>query len=171
MGQECTVRDSILIPAPLERVFALSTSVPLVRRTLGFKPVEGVTDGCVEMGSRVLWKGWLFGLPQRHLTLITGFAAPHPGDDGVRCAWFQDTQEAGRFATFRHDHHMRAENGGTLLQDEIRYSLPFGWAGALVARWIMRPFIAKTLRSRFRLLREVATGEEWRKYVPQPPSQ
>ena len=165
MEREYTVRDSIRIAAPLERMFALSTSVPLVQRTLGFRPVEGVTTGSVEMGSRVLWKGWLFGLPQRHLTLITGYAAPAVGEGGVCRAYFQDTQERGRFAAFRHDHHMSAEGEGTLLSDEIHFRLPFGWAGALVARWILRPFIGRTLRSRFRLLERVATSEEWRKYV------
>ncbi len=159
------VQDSMLIDAPLERVFQLSTSVPLVQRTLGFRPVEGVTDRCVEMSSRVVWKGWLFGLPQYHETLITGYAAPHAGEDGRQTGFFQDTQGKGRFATFQHDHHMTSEAGGTLLRDHIRYSLPLGWAGALVARWIMQPFIRRILRSRFRLLQQVATGNDWQKYM------
>lgn len=160
------LRDSIVIAAPLERMFALSTSVPLVQRTLGFKAVEGVTDGHVTMGSRVLWRGWLFGLPQMHLTLITGYATPHTDADGVRRAFFQDTQERGRFRSFHHDHHMTATaDGGTELSDAIHYSLPFGWAGALVARYIMRPYIQRTLRSRFELLRQVATTAEFGKYV------
>lgn len=160
------IRESTRIAAPLERMFVLSTSVPLVRRTLGFTPVEGVTDGHVIMGSRVLWKGWLFTLPQRHLTLITGYAAPHRGEDDAEHAFFQDTQESGRFQSFQHDHHMTAEtDGSTLLQDEIRFSLPFGMAGSLVARLVMKPFIRKTLRSRFALLKEVAEGDAWRQYV------
>lgn len=160
------VQDRIHIAAPLERMFALSTSVPLVQQTLGFKPVEGVTTGHVEMGSRVLWKGWLFGLPQRHLTLITGYKKPHRDADGIERAFFQDTQESGRFHSFQHDHHMSTlGDGSTLLQDEIRYVLPFGYIGWLVAHHVMEPFIQHTLRSRFRLLQTVATGSDWQKYA------
>lgn len=160
------IRDTQRIAAPLERLFLLSTSVPLVKKTLGFKPVEGVTTGHVVMGSRVLWTGWLFLLPQRHLTLITGYAAPHQDEDGTERAFFQDTQEAGRFQTFQHDHHMSGEpDGGTLLEDEIRYTLPFGVLGYWVARFVMQPFIRRTLRSRFELIRRTAEGEGWHDYV------
>lgn len=161
-----TLRDRQLIPAPLDRVFAISTSVPAVQRTLGFTPVAGVTTGHVTAGSRVLWRGWLVGLPQRHLTLITDFAAPHTDSNGVRQAYFQDSQADGRFAFFQHNHHMLADGPGrTLLQDEIRFSLPFGFAGDLVARFIMLPFIAKTLRSRMCLLTVFATTSQGDAYL------
>ncbi len=161
------IRDTITIAAPLERLFALSTSVPLVQKTLGFRPVEGVITGHVTMDSRVLWKGWLFGLPQHHLTLITGYQAPHLAADGNEQAFFQDTQERGRFRSFHHDHHMAATpQGGTVLSDAIHYSLPFGAAGYAVARYIMEPYIRRTLRSRFQLLQRTATSaEEWKLYV------
>ncbi|WP_419805071.1 SRPBCC family protein [Terriglobus sp.] len=160
------LRDRQLIPAPLSRVFALSTSVPAVARTLGFTPVQGVTTGHVELHSRVLWRGWLFGLPQHHLTLITDYAAPHTDDRGNQVAWFQDSQERGRFAFFQHNHHMLAAGpSATLLQDEIRFALPFGLAGALVARFLMLPYIAKTLRSRMNLLTRLATTPEGDQYL------
>ncbi len=159
------IRETTWIAAPPERVFALSTSVPLVQRTLGFKPIEGVTDGHVVMGSRVVWKGWLFGLLQRHHTLITGYRPPQHVLQGVEQAWFQDTQEAGRFQFFQHDHLITAEQDGTRLRDEIRFSLPFGAAGFLVGRFLLEPFIRRTLRSRFGLLTKVAESEQWHDYV------
>ena len=160
-----TVRDRQFIPAPLDRVFGLATSVPVVQRTLGFTPVQGVTTGHVEANSRVLWRGWLFGLPQHHLTVITDFAAPHL-DDSDHVAYFQDTQAEGRFAFFQHNHHMLAAGpAATLLQDEIRFALPFGFAGALVARAVLLPYIARTLRSRMNLLMKLATTPEGDPYV------
>ena len=160
------VRESGRAAAPLERLFRLSTSVPLVQRTLGFTPVAGVTDGHITMGSRVRWQGWLFGLPQYHLTLITGYREPYQGGDGTRHAFFQDTQEKGRFAGFQHDHHfVSTPDGGTLMDDEVRFRLPFGFAGRLVARLIMEPHIRRLMRSRFALLAQVAESDEWRRYV------
>ncbi len=161
------IRDTITIAAPLQRLFALSTSVPLVQKTLGFRPVEGVTIGHVTMGSRVLWKGWLFGLPQHHLTLITGYQSPHLAADGTEQAFFQDTQERGRFRSFHHNHHMAATaDGGTVLSDAIHYSLPFSVLGYAVARYVMQPYIRRTLRSRFLLLQRTAvSADEWKAYV------
>lgn len=173
MPQTFAVKDGQRIAAPLARVWALSTSVDVVKLTLGFKPVEGITHGPVKADSLVLWKGWLFGLPQHHLTRITAFNPPHddlPGDgDGKNAhlsAHFQDTQAAGRFARFQHDHYFTTTgNGDTLLYDEIRFSLPFGPAGALVAAGIMQPFIRRTLRSRFQLLSRLATTAEGDRYM------
>lgn len=160
------IEDRIHVAAPIQRMFFLSTSVPLVQQTLGFQPIEGFTTGHVTMGSRVLWKGWLFGLPQRHLTLITAYAEPHFDADGIERAYFQDTQEAGRFRSFQHNHRMSTlGDGSTLLEDEIRYTLPFGFAGRLVARYVMEPFIRRTLRERFRLLEKTATGDDWQQYT------
>ncbi|MBE7181357.1 MAG: hypothetical protein INR71_09160 [Terriglobus roseus] len=98
--------------------------------------------------------------------MITDFAAPHVDERGNHVAWFQDTQAQGRFAFFQHEHHMLADSpGATLLQDRIRFALPFGLAGALVARFIMLPYIAKTLRSRMTLLCRLATTSGGDQYV------
>lgn len=159
------LRDRERIAAGLERCFALSTSVPVVRRTLGFEPVAGVTQGQVRMDSEVLWRGRLFGLRHTHLTKITAYAAPHTDEGGNRVAWFQDTQARGRFAVFQHNHHLLEAGGETLLQDEIRYALPLGWLGALVGRFVMLPYIRRTLRARMRLLRRLAESREGDGYV------
>ncbi|ADV84943.1 hypothetical protein AciPR4_4198 [Terriglobus saanensis SP1PR4] len=153
---ETILQDSILIRSPIDRVFALSTNVELVHQTLGFKPFPA--SGRVSFGSRVHWKGWLFGLPQSHHTLITAFDPPH---------FFQDSQEAGRFAHFHHDHHFTETPEGTLLRDEVHFALPFGALGALVAKHLLEPHVQRLLRARFQLLKHVAEdpNEAWRKYT------
>ena len=60
---------------------------------------------------------------------------------------------------------LAAGDNATLLQDDIRFALPFGAPGALVARWIMRPYIAKTLRSRMNLLARLAITPEGDPYL------
>ena len=75
------VRESAVIHAPMARLFALSTSIDLVRKTLGMTPMDtgverGLTSGHVVGESRVVWRGWKFGLPTQHHTLITGFTPP-----------------------------------------------------------------------------------------------
>lgn len=171
-----TVTDAIEVKAPLERCFALSTRVELVRETLGMQMVGGVTSGHVQAGSRVVWKGWKFGLPAEHHTLITKFAAPHAGTvgdeatefDGQPVAWFEDSQEKGRFATFRHIHLFRQRADVVQLEDTVWFSLPFGPLGALAGRAIVAPHVRKLVRQRFGLLKGLAEGEGWREYIAEP---
>ena len=154
-----TLQDQITIAAPIDRCFALSTSIEVVALTLAMRPVEGKRGGLIAANDRLLWRGWKFGLPQLHETLITGFDSP---------VFFQDTMGRGRFATFQHDHHFTPlEDGtGTLLEDELRFSMPFGPVGALVGATIMVPHIKGLLRRRFALLKHLAEGDGWKTYHP-----
>ena len=178
-----TVHDTALVHAPMERLWALSTNVDLVKKTLGMRLVGGVMRGHVQAGSRVVWKGWKFGLPVEHHTLITGYATPHPAGGeptlelefhaealGQPVAWFQDSQEKGQFASFHHDHWFRQQVGPdgaftTVLEDEVHFSLPFGVLGAFVARWIMVPYVQRLVKRRFASLKSLAEGEDWRPWV------
>ncbi len=117
-----TISDSVHINAPIERCFLLSTNIELVGRTLGMKPIEGKTSGLIESGDRLLWAGWKFGFPQMHESLITKFERP---------TFFQDTMGRGRFRRFQHDHHLYYMDGRTVLNDKLRFTMPFGWLGGL----------------------------------------
>jgi ligand-binding SRPBCC domain-containing protein len=166
--------ESISVHAPIERCWALSTRVELVRKTLGMKLVGGITSGNITANSRVVWRGWKFGLPTQHHTLITKFEPPHAhyirfdGHEITKEAFFQDSQERGRFAFFAHDHRLREEMDGgpiTELYDEVRFSLPFGVVGRFIAGRIMEPHIRKLARQRFAMIKRLAEGEGWREWV------
>jgi ligand-binding SRPBCC domain-containing protein len=164
------VRESITIKAPIGRCFALSTRVELVQRTLGMKLIDsgvddGVASGFIQANSRVIWRGWKFGLPTSHHTLITAFEAPHPGPAGEIVAMFEDSQERGRFASFRHEHFLREVNGFTELEDRVHFALPFGPLGWVVAKLVLEPHIRKLARQRFRMIKELAEGEGWREWT------
>lgn len=155
------VKESMHVTAPIDRCFLLSTSIPLVAKTLGMRPVAGrsgaVSGGLVEMGDRVLWRGWKFGLPVSHETLITAYERPY---------FFQDTMASGQFRHFHHDHRLEEVGGRTLLVDAVKFSLPFGPLGRLVGRWIVVPHVLGLLRRRYELLKRIAESDEWQRYVP-----
>jgi ligand-binding SRPBCC domain-containing protein len=155
-----TIVETIAIHAPIDRCFALSTRVELVQRTLGMKLISGVTKGHITANSRVVWRGWKFGLPTEHHTLITGFKYPHDG-----AAYFEDSQERGRFATFRHEHFFLQEGDTTQLEDRIHFTLPFGAIGHLPARFLLTPHIRKLARKRFAMIKELAESEDWRQWL------
>ncbi len=151
------VKDSVHISAPIERCFLLSTSIEVVAQTIGMRPVAGKMRGLVTADDRLEWRGWKFGLPQRHETLITKYARP---------SFFQDCMASGRFRVFQHDHEFTEIGGQVLLKDTVRFSLPFGVAGRLVGKYVMIPHIRGLLQRRFQLLKRIAESEEWREYLP-----
>ena len=151
-----TISDTIHIQAPIDRCFLLSTDIGLVGDILNMKPVEGKTSGRVVGGDRLLWTGFKFGFPQMHESLITRYERPH---------FFQDTMGRGRFKRFQHDHSFDELSGYTLLTDKIRFTMPFGILGHLVGQYVMVPYISRTLRRRLVLLRTVAEGEAWTRFL------
>ena len=152
-----TISDSMHVDAPIERCFLLSTSIDLVARTLEMQPIGGKTSGLIEANDQILWRGWKLGLPHLHETRITGYERP---------IFFQDSMGRGRFKRFQHEHTLAQIGHHTLLQDKIRFTLPFGLLGDIVAKYIVVQYIARTLRRRLSLLKRVAESEEWRHYLP-----
>lgn len=156
------LRHSMLIHAPIERCFALSTHVAIVERELGMHPVEGRTTGLVTAGDTIRWEGIQLGFANYHVSLIVSEMWNPPN-------FFQDRMTAGRFRSFEHSHRFLETTNGTFLDDEIRFTMPLGWPGFVVGRMVLVPHILGLMRRRFDLLRHIAESEEWRKYIPEPP--
>jgi ligand-binding SRPBCC domain-containing protein len=154
-----TISDSIFINAPIERCFLLSTSIELTVKTLGMKPIEGKTGGLLVADDKMLWAGWKLGLPQMHESVISHYEPP---------AFFQDTMERGRFKRFQHDHYFYEMDERTVLNNKIRFTLPLGFVGRIVGRFVLVPYLSRQLHRRLRLLKKVAESrKEWQKYLPQ----
>lgn len=155
------LREEIVIHAPLERCFLLSTSVEIVARELGMHAAQGRTAGLAVGGDTIRWEGWQLGMPQFHVSLIEEFR-PH--------AFFRDRMIAGRFRAFEHDHRFTVEPGGSVrLHDELRFSMRWGWLGDLLGRLVLTPHIRGLMRRRFALLKRIAESSEWRQFIPAAP--
>lgn len=158
MAVQFSLRDEVVVRAPMERCFLLSTSLALVERELKMRPVGGRTTGLVVGGDTVRWEGWKLGLPQFHESLIEAFE-PY--------RFFRDRMIEGRFAHFEHDHNFaEKEDGSVLLRDELRFVMPLGRLGALIGRLVLVPHIRGLMKRRFALLKRIAEGEEWQQYLP-----
>jgi len=154
------LKESIHVNAPIDRCFLLSTSIEIVEQTLHLTPVAGQTSGLVVDGSRLTWRGWKFGLPAWHETVITAYDRPH---------FFQDTMARGMFRQFSHDHRFQDIDGHTLLIDIVRFSLPLGPIGKLMAKQVVIPHILDTMQKRFQLLKRLAEGSDWEQYLVNAP--
>jgi len=131
-----TLQREQWVAEPLERIFpffsrpenlALITPRSLGFRLLTPRPVN------MEKGRIIDYTIRLLGLRVHWRTLITRYDPP-------RC--FVDEQLSGPYAFWHHTHRFEHRNGGTLLNDEVRYALPMvliGPARDLVHALYVRP--------------------------------
>ena len=164
LHDEVTICAEIIIHAPIERCFLLSTSLAIVQQELKMRPVHksgrNGTAGFVTDQDTIRWQGWKFGLPQFHESLIEAFDPPN---------FFRDRMIAGRFRTFEHDHAFEDLGSNSVrLADELRFSMPFGPLGELAAKTILIPHIRGLMHRRFQRLKRIAESEEWKQYLPNP---
>ena len=150
------LKESVHIKAPIDRCFLLSTSIDLVRETIGLHPAAGKTSGLIAVDDRLMWRGWKFGLPAMHDTLITRYERPF---------FFQDTMGRGMFRHFQHDHNFQEVDGVTALWDNVRFSLPAGPLGRYIGYKVLVPHTMQLMSKRFEVIKRLAEGEGWRKYL------
>jgi ligand-binding SRPBCC domain-containing protein len=98
----------------------------------------------ITAGSLIDYRLRLRGFPVRWRTHINVWEPPHR---------FIDEQIRGPYRMWVHEHTFVPERNGTMVQDYVRYAVPFDW---LVHAWLVRPdiekifaFRAETLRKKF----------------------
>ena len=92
-------------------------------------------------GSLINYRLRLHGIPIRWRTRIDAWQPPHN---------FVDIQEKGPYSLWHHRHELEGHDGATIVRDRIRYRLPCGALGDLVAG----SRVAKELETIFRYRRD-----------------
>jgi hypothetical protein len=86
--------------------------------------VLGVSAPKVQEGTRINYRLSLHGLPMRWQSRIENWDPPRG---------FVDVQTRGPYKLWQHTHEFEPYNGGTVVRDRVRYQVPLGTVGALVA--------------------------------------
>ena len=122
-----------LLPRPPDEAFAFFADAfnleAITPPWLGFRVI---TPGPIEMsaGTLIEYRLRLHGVPVRWLTRIEEWEPPRR---------FVDVQVRGPYRHWRHTHSFEpAEDGGTVMRDEVRYALPLGRLGSLAGTLFVR---------------------------------
>ncbi len=161
-----TIQQTTRIVAPLQRVFDLSRSIDLERSLIvswGGTVLDGRKTGLINRDETVTWRLWQFGLPVRHQSLIAAMESPEQFADW----YFQDAMQSGIFERFWHDHYFTATGEGTVLRDEISFTVPWYLLGRIAERGWVRHRLEKLLSTRNTFIRELAESDGWKKFLPE----
>jgi ligand-binding SRPBCC domain-containing protein len=98
------------------------------------------------LGSRIIFQGSKFGIPQKITNEVTAF------EDGTS---FTDWQVAGPFGKFEHTHRVEADGAGSRLLDRIEYEAPGGLVGLFLTNDKIRQHLESLAAFRNERFREL----------------
>ena len=145
-----TVEVVTLVRAP-ERVFDLELDSDVHAASLATSGERATTStgrAALGPGDEVTFTARHLGRTWRLTSRVTEFDRPRR---------FVDEQVRGPFRRMRHEHVFEQPNPeSTRMTDRMSFEAPLGPLGAVVARWILAPYLRKLLVQRGEHIRQLA---------------
>ena len=143
------------IAAPIERVFDLSRSISLhtiSTSTTNEKAIAGTLSGLINKDETVTWEAKHLFKTRRFTSRITDMSKP---------LYFTDEMTSGDFKSFKHEHHFKATDNGSIMIDLINFESPYGFIGRLFSSLYLKKYLQKFLLRRNAVIKEYAETEKW----------
>ena len=150
------IHITTFIAAPRERVFDLSRNIGLHKistKETGEEAIGGVTSGPISLNESVTWKARHLGKKRIMQVKITLMESP---------VSFTDEQVKGDFIYFRHEHHFKPVENGTLMIDMLDFKSPYGIIGQVFNGIYLTGYLEKFLLKRNAVIKRYAETEMWK---------
>ncbi len=147
------------IKADRKIVFDLSRSIDLHKistEQTNETAIAGKTSGLIELNESVTWKAKHFGIYQKLTSKVTEFDSPN---------YFTDEMISGAFRSFKHEHHFKEYNQGTLMIDIFDYKSPLGFFGKLADTLFLENYMRDLLYRRNQIVKEFAESDKWKQVL------
>ena len=151
-----TIHLTTFIAAPVDRVFDLSRSIDLHKRSMHKRKeqaINGVTFGLINEGETVTWKAkHLYGT--RFLKVkVSSMNRPFS---------FTDESVSGDLRNMKHEHNFRTIDNGTVMIDIFSYDIAYGPIGKLINKMYLVKYLEQLLEERNAMIKEYAEGDKWK---------
>jgi ligand-binding SRPBCC domain-containing protein len=149
------IHCTTFIEAPLERVFDLSRSINLHKKSMEKtkeEAVAGTTSGLVQLNDTVTWKAKHLGKLRQMKMKITAMDKPLS---------FVDEMQEGDFKSIKHEHHFKQVQNGTIMIDLFHFETPYGMAGKVFNSLYLTGYLRRLLEQRNRTIKEYAESNKW----------
>jgi ligand-binding SRPBCC domain-containing protein len=147
------------IAAPVERVFDLSRSIDLHKRSMSSydeRPTGGRTSGLIKEGEEVEWTARHLFKIRKLKTRISSMQSPYS---------FTDVLVSGDFKSMRHEHIFKPCDNGTIMIDLFQFDVPYGIIGRLLANAYLGGYMKNLLEERNKMIKQTAEGNNWTVYL------
>jgi ligand-binding SRPBCC domain-containing protein len=144
------------VAAPIERVFDLSRSIELHKKSMshtGEQAVAGTTMGLIGLDETVTWKAKHLMKMRIMKVRITAMKRPFS---------FTDEMVEGDFKSMKHEHHFKQIENGVLAIDIFSFEAPYGSLGKMVNTFYLTRYMEKLLTQRNRMIKEYAESDKWK---------
>ncbi len=151
-----TIHLTTFIAAPAERVFDLSRSIDLHKKSMvhtNEQAVAGTMIGLINKDETVTWKAKHLGKTRVLKVKISDMQAPHS---------FTDEMVSGDFKNMKHEHHFKPTGNGTLMIDLFSFETPYGKAGQIINFLFLSRYLKKLLEQRNNIIKEYAETDKWK---------
>lgn len=151
-----TIHLTTVIHAPLERVFDLSRSITLHKKSMSHRQeeaIKGRTNGLIGYNETVTWRAKHLGKMRELTTRITAMRQHE---------FFSDEMTDGDFTHMSHEHHFKEIGNGTVMIDIMDFGTPYGWFGRVFEKVYLQKYMTKLLQERNNTIKEFAESEKWR---------
>lgn len=140
------------VPKPVDEVFSFFSDASNLEKItppwLKFRIVEKSGPQMGE-GTLITYRLKLHGLPVKWRSRI---------DTWIPGSMFRDTQIQGPYRRWEHEHRFIPLSGGTLIKDSVKYELPFGRAGEVLAGHIVARDVGRIFSYRRKVIEEIMGG-------------
>lgn len=156
---QSAIHLTTLIHAPVERVFDLSRSIDLHTISTSHSresAIAGVITGLINENETVTWRAKHFFKWRQFTSKITSMKKP---------VQFSDEMIQGDFKRFRHDHHFKPIDNGTIMIDLVEFESLYGVAGKLLDTLLLKNYLQKLLVKRNEVIKEYAETQKWKKIL------
>jgi ligand-binding SRPBCC domain-containing protein len=151
-----TIHLTTFIAAPIERVFDLSRNVTIYKTLVQGRNEtmsSGAVSNVVAHGETMTFHAKHFGKTRLITTRVVALQKPSS---------FVQEQVKGDLLHFKHEHHFKAVDNGTILIDMIDFDGPRDIIVKMIGKLYLKSYLEKFINKRNALIRQYAESEKWR---------